>query len=494
MDEKVLTPKEMTLSDQFTMKTLNITDYALMKKAAKGLFDYAFKQNLLTVKNIAIFIGPGNNGGDGVVFGKHLVNNGYLVTLYLVGDPLKRSDSLNQALHDFKKQETIVSINTKRDIQKNTSKFQVHELIIDALFGSGLNKPLQGIFKDVVSFVKRVQKPVISLDVPSGINAYNGINMNESIQADHTLIVQHYKTGNLLFDAPDYHGHHHIVDVGIKTPPFEMNRIKPPSNVSFKTHQKNIHKYDRGTGLIIGGSKALEGALIMASHAALKTGLGLLTAVFDSPDISGKPIPLEVLSYQRKDVKDIKRLLNKKDAYLFGPGLNQGIIYHKDLLKQLIDTGKPIVIDAGGIDYFKKIFNEYDDFSQVVLTPHAGELASFYGVASSHIIADPLKWLKPLTDKKVNVLLKGPCSIVAKHLKQYYLYHPNPALAKGGSGDVLSGLILSFLVHHPVEDAMQYAINLMHKSLNLVLKDIPEESVLPSDVLNYLPITINMLK
>ncbi len=493
-DSLVLTPQEMAQSDAYTIETLKLTDYTLMRQAATGLFDYAMQHRLIPQTQISILVGLGNNGGDGVVFGEHLVNKGYDVTLFVIGDTTKHSPSLKKALSECKNKTTIYSIHAIADLKHRYKSLQSSELIIDALFGTGLKMPLKGIFKTLVDEINTFNLPVISIDIPSGINAYNGLALGSAIHATHTFIIQHYKTGNLLHDAADYHGKHHVIDVGIHMPKFAYNRVMPKAQISLKSHLNNTHKYQRGVALLIGGSASMEGALIMASSAALKSGLGLVYSLFDNAKCYHKTVPLEILTHHLSNPTDVLDHLDRKDVILFGAGLETNRSDYKAVLKKLIDTKKPLLIDAGGLYYFKAIYEEFDDLSNVLITPHVGELAMMGNQTTHSVLNDPLSAIKPFTSKQATVLLKGPCSIIATHDTQIYLYAPNPALAKGGSGDILGGLILGFMKHEPLLDAAKNGALLHTHSTIAALNDSVEETFIPSDILKYLPKGINMLK
>ncbi len=495
MTARILFPSEMTSCDNATIKEENITGYALMRRAATSAYHYAINAELIQKNdNIAVIAGLGNNAGDGVVMAESLRRDGYDVTLYLLGEPFKRSSALNQAIEDYRAAATYHEITDETTLKQLKEIFKDHTLFIDALFGTGLTKPLKGLFKLAVNMVNTTKKPILSIDVPSGINAYNGIALNDAFKADHTLVIQTYKTGNLINDAPDYHGTIHIVDAGIKTLDFEQTRRLGPVRPDLPKRKLNTHKYNHGSLLFIGGAHGMEGAPILSASGAMRAGAGMATVLFDPTASVHKPVPLEVLSLTMHDVSEIKSHLARKDAIVFGMGLGRNTPEYADVLRMLIKESLPILVDADGLHYLKALLEEPLDFSNVLITPHLGECARLLSKKTQEIKRDPFAALDELCDKGLAVVLKGPCTIVAEKHRRVFHNYPNAALAKAGSGDVLSGLIGAFMPHMNRFEAAQTGCILQGLTARECKRIYPEESFLPTDLIKHLPDTIKMLK
>lgn len=490
----VLTPKMMMQADQDTLKRENITSFDLMLRASKGLYDH-IKANDLIKRNACILIlcGPGNNGGDALCLGHFLKQtHSDIKALFPQAErhslkTIKQSlDPLPKIIHMDELDRAIKSLIAQADV------------IIDGLFGINLDRALSGLYETLVQEVNQSKALKISIDIPSGLNAYNGLTLGKAFKADHTLIIQDYKTGNLLFDAEDYHGQRHLIDAGIKADDHHkhhafitLDTLKP----ILPKRRINTHKYDYGVSLIIGGSKGMEGAPILAAQAAYRSGSGLVKIMTDPSARFIHQIPPEIQIKPLDESIPIETYLKKKDAILFGVGLGRKHDYTKTL-NSLIDSKIPLIIDADGIDHLKKHLKKGLDLSHVLITPHVGELAQLFGVPSHEILLDPFKPMRYLVDTyHLNILLKGPSNIFMTPQETAHIHTPNPALAKGGSGDLLAGIITSFIASGmPIDKAVYKANHLVNKTINTLLKTHHEAAIIPSDVIRALSSTLFMLQ
>ncbi len=488
-------PNEMTLCDQATLKREGISDFQLMWRAGEAAYEKLIRQQLVNkLDSIGVIAGLGNNGGDGVVIASALQKNGYDVTLYLVGPSHKRSSALKEAIDVFKAYEKPIEVNDEPTMKTMKSAFQNHSIFIDALFGIGLSKPLKGIFELCVSMLNTSNKPIVAVDIPSGLNADNGLAFGPTIKARDTLIIQNYKTGNLLNDAADHHGQCHLVDAGIL--PIETTPKKQLLDNTFTIppRRNNTHKYDYGSLLIFGGAHSMEGAPILSATAAMRSGAGLVSIAFDKTADLHKSIPLEIMSTRFSDTSQLDDLLARKTAIIFGVGLGKESPEYIDVLRQLIASKIPLLIDADGLSYLKPLLAESLDFSNIVITPHIGEMARLLDTKSHLIKNSPLQHIKQLSEKGLTVLLKGPTTLIGDTQTIYFSNTPNPGLAKAGSGDVLSGLIAAFMKSHSPLEAAKRGVILQAKSATICKAQYGESAFLPSDIIKHLPDVIKMLQ
>ncbi len=493
---RVLTPKMMMDADRDTLNRDNITSFDLMLKASKALYDYILSQNLIKKEDrILILCGPGNNGGDGLCLG-HFLKQTHAHVQALFPQSKKPNQALEKAHKTLEPLPEVVTLNALD--QDVTERIERADVIIDGLFGINLDRALSGLYETLVNQVNQSHALKISLDIPSGLNAYNGLALGTAFKADHTFIIQDYKTGNLLFDAEDFHGQRHRIEVGIKADDaskhhhiVDTKKLKP----ILPKRKINTHKYNHGVSLIIGGSKGMEGAPILSALAAYRSGAGLIKVLNDKSARFIHQMQPEIQIDQLTKNKDIQPHLTKKDAVLFGGGLGRNDDY-TDVLKTLLDSKLPLIIDADGIDHLKKHLKHNLKTHNVLITPHVGELANLFGVPSHEILLDPFTPLKYLVETyDLNVLLKGPSNILMTKTGSYHIHTPNPALAKGGSGDVLAGIILSFIASGmDIKTAVFKAIALVNTAVDALLKSHHEASILPTDVINALSSTLFMLK
>ncbi len=492
---RVLTPKMMLKADQDTLKRENITSFELMLRASKALAKTIIKHKLMPKEAmISILCGPGNNGGDGACLGHFLAQDYPNITLiYPSFDASKNPLSQNlQTLEALPKRLSKFIIDSEIE-----SHLKNADVIIDALFGISLDRPLEGIYKDLVELANQQEAIKISLDMPSGIHPYSGVLLGAAFKADYTLVIQAYKTGNLLLDAPDYQGKTYQVEADIQA----NDKAKQHYLASLeevlpflRPRKANIHKYDQGSSLIIGGSKGMEGAPLLSALGAYRSGAGLVKILRDKAASNHHHCPPEI-QMESLSLDTLKIHLKKKDAILFGVGLGKDKAYSQ-VLKKLLDDGRPLIIDADGIAHLKEVLLEYHDLSHVLITPHIGELANLVDLTSAAIRQDPFTPLKKLVEThQLNILLKGPSSVFINQAKTIHLHTPNPALAKGGSGDVLAGIILSLLSKKiPIDSAACKAVFLLQQSVNHLLKTHHEASILPTDVIKGLSSALFVLK
>ncbi len=481
----VVSPKTMYSLDAKTIKNQNITTEALLIRAGKALTKTLLKTLHFDSESthILCLIGPGMNGGDALVMADELHQAGHTISLFLASKKVvKEAQPILQKLDQ--------SIQVIQDIAILKASLDNVQYVIDGLFGIGLNKIITSPYDNVIEIINNANKYVISIDIPSGINGESGLKMNQAIRADLTLIIGHYKTGNVLQDAKDYHGKKALVDIGLE--PLENHHQYLVHEGYFRhihiERKHHSHKYDYGALLTIGGSHGMMGAPYLTALSALRMGAGLSVTLYHHEDYHARfQLHPEIMAFRYHNIHDLSEHLIKKNAVVFGPGLGRNQPENAQILGFLLETSRPLVIDADGLFYFKKYINQTVT-QPVILTPHMGEMARLFDVSVDTIQAQPLAYISKLTEKGYIVLLKGPTSILADNNQVLLSSFGTPVLATPGSGDVLSGMIGALLARKitPIE-AVNFALYI-HSQAGLTA-GIKEgvESVLASDLIHWFP-------
>ncbi len=492
--QTVLSVDDVAKADQATLKRLNIDEITLIDRVAQALFKQFKTGGYLQEKpSVLVLAGPGNNGADALMFAHYLKQHLSLVTTVYLGNEDSAASSVKHAIshHD-----EIVKL-APTDSFNHDAINNTYDIVIDGLFGINLTRPLSGVYQEAVNTVNALNTRTISIDIPSGLNARNGLAYADAIKADETYVIYPFKPGNFLQDAADYHGQIHVIDVGIKpTNDAFSQSVLSIDKPTLKPRCYNTHKYDYGMALVIGGHQGMEGAPYLSAKAALRAGMGLVKIAYDP---SAKLVPTTTPEIQKhivQDVQTIYAMLDKVDVVIFGVGLGRDKEAYITLLKHIIESKKRVVVDADGLHYLKPLLNTSLDFSRVVITPHIGELAQLHDVTSNQVKAAPLEYIHALTKHGLTVLLKGVTNIVATKDHLDYIPVKLPALAKAGSGDVLSGLIAPFMMRTPFNapNALIQAVMFQTYATKHVLNTKHEATILPTDIIRALSSSLNVVK
>ncbi len=499
----ILSREEMYALDKYTIEKKGIPGKELMESAGKGCSEFIHQELLKPHSKVAIFCGSGNNGGDGFVIARYLKNWGYKISIFLLGNPDKMSP------------ETLENYESCRDLkiditQINNAEIELSEfdLIADAIFGVGLQGTIKGWSADLIEKINTSGKTVVAIDIASGVDANTG-QAEVAINADHTLTMAAYKYGHFLGKGREKSGEVKVIDIGI---PEELYEKFPPraklitdDNVKYPERSPLSHKGDYGKIGIIAGSPCFSGAAIMASKAALRSGAGLITLFHPAGmELIFETQLLEVMTYtipkfpfslsrrsetktERGDKEGFFKKLNSMDVLLVGPGIGTSK-KTTELIKKILEMWeKPLVLDADGLN----ILSENEDILKlimskpVILTPHIGEFARLAKKAVSEILADPLGELENFIKKyKCNILLKSATTIFADSESFVFDISGNDGLATGGSGDVLAGIIVSFLGQKfLLKDAAISASYLMGRTAEKLAETRKPASIIPSDII-----------
>jgi NAD(P)H-hydrate epimerase len=479
----VVNVKEMREFEQHTMKSLGITELELMNRAGHYLAkDFIERVKPSSKSIISIFAGIGNNGGDSLVMAIELRKKGYNPDVYIVGDIPKASESF---MYYYDKVGKIISISCDEEVELYQNAIIRSDYIIDGVFGIGLAKEVVGYRANLFDYINNSDTIVYSVDIPSGLNPENGKILGKAVKANYTGMIGFIKLGNLLDDALDYHGDKKLLDVGI-VQQYNVNRNFTEIDSYEITLPKRLHnsnKYTFGLGLFVGGRKSMMGSIQMGAYAGLKTGLGVSMVLSDLEDNQFTQFYPEIIMQDNK-FDEVKELLDRANAVVFGPGIKLDNNENKKVLEYMLSKDTPLLIDASGFNYLD--INKKHKNHNIVLTPHIGELARMFDVTVNEIHEKPLSYINKLTEKGYNVILKGPSTIIANKDRIRFIQAKNPGLATAGSGDVLSGNIAAYLATHEVFEAMVLGVITHSKAGVLAKEKYGEVSLTASNIIEYI--------
>ena len=477
---KLATSSQMQALDRTTINEIGIPGIVLMENAGQGTvqqMESDFGQ--VRDKTVCIFVGPGNNGGDGLVIGRHVLQRGgfpfliFLVPQEKLGGDAGINAVICKNIHlpgMLIQQEEDIDQLEKRLIQLHFAH-PVH-CLVDALFGTGLSRNLKGRFATIIQFINRTSRtrywPVVAVDIPSGLSSDTGEVFGCCVKADLTVTFGLAKPGHYLHGGPDI-GKLAVIDISI--PDQVVKNADLPGQVIDQTigrmllpRPQTIHKGTVGHLLILAGSIGKTGAAILSGRAALHSGCGLVTLavpaelnpIFETslPEAMTVPLPLSKNSLSIDDYDRILELLAGKGGLVLGPGLGAA---HEtaELVRQLYrDVALPIVVDA---DALNLLALEPKNFIKTggdrILTPHPGEMSGMTGLPVADIQKNRIQtahWLNDTTikdDHEIITVLKGAGTVICSSSGRWAVNSSgNPGMATGGMGDVLSGLIGGLLV------------------------------------------------
>ncbi len=485
---EILHPKKMMLCDQKTLKERDITSLELMEQAGKAIYEAMQKEAFFCHANQRLIVcGTGNNGGDGLVIAEQLLQRGQSCDILMIGDQNRLSLETKSVLMRLK---TTVLWNC------DAFDFNQYDVIVDALFGIGLDRPLDSMMCGVIESINASEVPVLSVDIPSGINAETGLASPVAIKAFKTYIVQFYKFGNLLNQAKDYHGQSVLVEAGIKRYDYPADAYLMKAHDYYHTLPKRkhySHKYHYGSVLVYGHQAAMLGAPLLSAQAALRAGTGLVHVALSDRDRQ-LIYPYDLILDTINRPADWKAILTPINTVVFGPGVGKSDA-HKEHFQTLLKTDVPMVIDADGLYHLARSMDCLRKTKTLVMTPHQGEFERFMQIDKGTMYQDLFKHLRLFDEYPITWVLKGPTTIIYSQGRAVFSDLGSAALATAGSGDVLSGLIGSFLARgfEPF-NAAQYGVLVHSLAAKETLPQFGEESLIASDLIQAIPQIMQLLK
>ncbi len=491
----------MRNADKVSIEKAGIPGIVLMENAARGCVDELLKDFPdIKEKSVACFCGKGNNGGDGLAIARLLSRLGCRVTVFLThGDSFKGDALINR--------EIINHMNCRICHVPDNISDLVHsfDIIVDAIFGTGMYGMVDDDTFSLISAINNSNKYVLSVDIPSGISADTGEIWGICVNATRTVTFGAYKTGLFLFPGCDYTGEITLCD--ICTPDFVLSDInKFVTDEDFvrdnlPRRKKNSQKSDYGKVLIIGGRQGMTGAPAMAAEAALRMGAGLVTvgvckslnSVLEEKLTEAMTYPLaEADGHLSRDAStQIKKLMERADAVLFGPGVGTSADIY-ELLKAVMESCTvPLIIDADGLNVLASYTELLEKCScSLIFTPHEVEMSRLLKTTLSEVTENRIGVAHDFAQENgVTLILKGHHTIVtAEDGTQYINITGNPGLATGGSGDVLAGMVAALAARGLKGDiAAAVAVYLHGKSGDIAAENLGEDSLIATDIIKFLP-------
>lgn len=494
---QIFTAEQIRAWDEFTIKQEPVASIDLMERAAESCFSWLESSEYLN-RSFSIYCGKGNNGGDGLALARLLSAQDCHVTAYILefGHIGTEDFQANLArLHA-----TPVEV---RFIQgeENFHPVPAGDVLIDALLGAGLNRRLEGVTARLVEHLNDSGNEIISIDIPSGLYVSRSSRGNTVVRATHTLSFQVYKPAFLMPENEDWIGEVHVLDIGLHPGFLEKTNsdteLLDPAIIGdvYKPRKQFSHKGDYGHALLIAGSFGKIGAAILAGRSCLRTGTGLLTVLVPGCgyEIIQTTLP-EAMALTDTDEKIHTRLpleekaLEKFSVIGVGPGLGtdtRTVFFIRDLLQRY---RKPMVIDADALN----ILASHPDLMALlppysILTPHPKEFERLFG-PSPDDYARLDKAREMARAHQCIIVLKGHYSFVAMPGgKGYFNSTGNAGMAKGGSGDMLTGVLTALLgPHYSPGEAALLGVYLHGLAGDLAARDGSQESMLPSDLADHL--------
>jgi hydroxyethylthiazole kinase-like uncharacterized protein yjeF len=489
---RILTTKQIKELDVYTIQHEPVASIDLMERACRAFVSW-FVQRYDTLQKIGVVCGTGNNGGDGLGIARMLLEWGYPVKIWVVRGSVPESSDFKQNLDRVKSKTEFFEITSEPD----QGLFADREILIDAIFGSGLSRPPEGIYAQVIRCINKKQATRIAVDIPSGLSADHA-SSGEIVHAHFTVSFQFPKLAFMFPQVHSFTGEWITVDIGLskagikkaKTQHFYLT-LKDLRKI-MRPRSKFDHKGVYGHALIVAGSYGKMGAAVLASRAALRVGVGLATvhAPRCGYQILQTAVPETMVSVDAdEECFTIFPALENFSTIGVGPGLGQAPSTAKAFGELLKNFRKPIVIDADGLN----ILASYKDLlahvpENSILTPHPKEFERLAGKWSDDF--ERLEKQKQLAHQlKSIVVLKGAnTSIVSPSGEVYFNSTGNPGMSTGGTGDVLTGMLAGLLAqkYSPLETAIM-GVFLHGLSGDIAIHEKGMSGLIATDLVEFLP-------
>lgn len=522
---KVLTASQMQQVDRLTTEEYGILGLTLMETAGIGAvtaIEGLFAP--LLSKHVKIFCGKGNNGGDGAVVARHLWLKGATVELFLFGklEQTRGDARINfEAINKLTKAEapklSYKEIESSADLHQAFTK--PCDLYVDALFGTGASRPLTGVFQEFVELLNSGKSPIVSIDIPSGLNADSSEIIGSTVKADLTVTMSAPKVANILPPSIHYNGKLVVVPIGspnslIDSCGSKLNLVEKKQVLNFLLKSRRssaAFKNNVGHVLVIAGGQGKVGAAGLTAEAVLRAGAGLVTLASPKScqQALASNIALEIMTEALEEtsqglismsaLKTVLSLAEKKALIAVGPGLGVSKDSQEFMHKLVADRPCPLIIDADGLNSLAPWPKDLkgSDEKPIIITPHPGEMARLSQTTTSEVSTSRVELAsKFATDNQLIVILKGECSLIAAPNGEVYINPTgNAGMATAGSGDVLTGIIAGMLAQAS-DQALAAAIAgvyLHGLSGDLAAESLGQRSLIASDLTKNLAQAIILL-
>lgn len=436
--------------DRLAIEHAGIPGYTLMTRAAEACWA-VLRVHWPDVRSVTVFCGAGNNGGDGFIIARLALEKHWQVQLYQLGDPARMQTDARQARAAF--------VSAGGQVQPYTPNAPLAgEVIVDALLGTGVDRPLEGLWRTVIDGINAAAIPVLAVDIPSGLQADSGVVAGAAIQAQQTVTFIGRKAGLYTGVAADYCGDISFADLGVpagilRQVPVAATLVRQPDLGPVATPRlRSAHKGHFGHVLVIGGDHGMTGAARLAAEAALRSGAGRVS-VATRPEhaaLIAAACP-ELMCHGVASAQQLRPLIRSASVLVIGPGLGRSA-WARALLSTVLETSRPRVIDA---DALNLLAGDAVRFDWQVLTPHPGEAARLLDQTVVDVQTDRFAAARAISRQYGGTaVLKGAGSIIqpAAGIPRVCAAG-NPGMATAGSGDVLTGVIAALIAQGMTVDA-----------------------------------------
>ncbi|GEN35912.1 NAD(P)H-hydrate dehydratase [Aneurinibacillus danicus] len=514
----VVSTQQMRDIDRFTIEQIGIPSLVLMENAGVAVVREVEKR--WPTGKVVVLAGPGNNGGDGLVIARHLLNEGREVTVWLFGREEKRSEDCRRQLEIIRHSGYSVTVWEDGSEEEKALQLQTElgraAVVVDALLGTGTKGELRPPYPFVIEQLQNGPGTVVAVDIPTGVNSDTGEVAQKAVRADVTVTFAFPKWGHFLYPGADCVGELVVADISIPRRAAEEFALRDAVLIG-KDLRKELpvrrpfsHKGTYGHALVLAGSKEMTGAPVLAASAGLHTGCGLLTLAVPSPALPivaskiNEPVfwewPAEKGHFSSESYVLLKQRLASFDVVSIGPGLGTwdgGHHWLKEIIR-LVEV--PLVLDADALNLLAEDVSILQEKKgQIILTPHPGEMGRLCGCTAADIEKDRIGFARMFAQKHdVYVVLKGTYTLIATPDGRIFV---NPtgtaALAKGGTGDVLTGMLAGMLAQKAaqgqnIETGIQLAVYL-HGLAGRICGETSMYATLASDVIDKIGSAIKRL-
>jgi len=492
---KILSAKQLAEADQSTISKQQISSIKLMERAATLVFERIHQRLNAAPVPVKIFCGIGNNGGDGLAIARHMLEHGYQVTVYVTNCSKKRSPDFLVNYNRMKEvtKDWPILLSCKEDFPEITPQ----DIVIDAIFGTGINRALEGWMADLIHYISESKAFKVSIDMPSGLYANTAHQPEDAIlKADHTFTFQTPKLSFFLSETASYVGTFEIIDIGLD--PEYLIGIAPlaelidreAAQIKYKAREKFTYKGDYGHVLTFAGSKGKMGAAVLCAGAAINSGAGKVTAYLPEGgnNILQTSLPevMTLLGDGNDFITDFNHHL-KGTVLCIGPGIGTEKDTVSAFAKAIKQQTTPAVIDADGI----VILAQHPELlttlpKDSILTPHDGELKQLIGGWNNSY--ERLEKVQEFSKKYHLILvLKGAHTLIISGSSMFINDRGNPGMATAGSGDVLAGIMASFLAqgYDPLT-AATFSVYIHGASGDLAAQTYAHEGLKASVISNFI--------
>ena len=482
---------QMKAADQYTIQKLGVPSLELMEHAAQACVQ-VLEDEKVDLSHVCVVCGSGNNGGDGFAIARILQNNRYSVETFCVGNPEHYTEETQEQMHRLQECGGKITYGMPQE--------DSYSVIIDAVFGVGLSRKVEGRYRQVIEQMNRMRGTKFAIDIPSGLSATTGCILGCAFKADYTVTFQLKKIGLELSQGRTMAGRVIVPDIGISTDSIceDQEIVRTAGKDIYRKmlpdRPEDSNKGTYGRLLVIAGSKGMAGAAYLNAHAAYMTGAGLVRIYTssDNREILQTLLPEAIITtYEEYNKEELLSLLTWADSVCIGSGLGMSRLSEK-ILKTVIEYVKvPCLIDADGLNLLAENKNYLNQMAErrFVITPHMKEMSRLTGISVEELKADRIQILKDFISRyRITCVLKDSRTLIASEEKGIRMnLTGNSAMAKAGSGDVLAGVISGWMVQgKEAEDAAELGTYIHGLSGDLAKFEKGVYSVMARDLIEYI--------